>query len=127
MSVQPARKPETDPQAAVVTKAATRAAERLGVKNNALGRIVGLSEPTVSRMRKGRFIIDPKQKSYELALLFVRLYRALDAMVGGDDAVAAKWLVNTNTALNGVPLDMIQTVSGLINVIAYLDSRRARV
>jgi len=127
MRPQRALKPEADAQASVVTKAVARAAERLGVKNNTLSRIVGLSEPTVSRLRKGQFVIDPRHKSFELALLFIRLYRSLDAVVGGDDAVAAKWLTNPNTALSGTPLELIQTVNGLINVIAYLDSRRARV
>ena len=82
--------PEPAPEdAAVVTKAALRAAERLGVKNNVLARIVGLSEPTISRLRKGSLAIEPGQKAFELALLFVRLYRSLDAIVGGDDGVAA--------------------------------------
>jgi Protein of unknown function (DUF2384) len=57
----------------------------------------------------------------------VRLYRSLDAIVGGDDAVAASWLKNHNTALNGEPLALIQTISGLTNVVAYLDARRAIV
>jgi hypothetical protein len=78
-------------------------------------------------MRKGRYVFDPNHKSFELALLFVRLYRSLDAVVGGDETVAADWLTNNNTALNGKPIDLIQTVSGLISVITYLDSRRAVV
>jgi hypothetical protein len=59
--------------------------------------------------------------------MFVRLYRSLDAVVGGDDAVAGKWLANSNTALQGTPLELIQSVSGLANVIQYLDARRAVV
>jgi hypothetical protein len=47
--------------------------------------------------------------------------------MAGDDAVAADWLRNKNTALNGVPLELIQSVSGLVDVIAYLDARRAIV
>ncbi|MFZ5691404.1 MAG: antitoxin Xre/MbcA/ParS toxin-binding domain-containing protein [Pseudomonadota bacterium] len=122
-----ANEPAISREALVVTKAATRAADRLGLKNNVLGRIVGLSEPTISRMRKGRYVIDPNHKSFELALLFVRLYRSLDAVVGGDETVAADWLANNNTALNGKPIDLIQSISGLISVITYLDSRRAVV
>lgn len=119
--------PTPSREATVVTTATMRAADRLVLKNKVLSRIVGLSEPTISRMRRGEYLIDPHHKSFELALLFVRLYRSLDAMVGGDDAVAADWLSNSNTALNGRPLEIIQTVSGLANVIAYLDSRRAVV
>lgn len=127
MRANQAVKAEPNSEASVVTKAAARAAERLGVRSSALSRIVGLSEPTVSRMRKGHYVLDPRHKSFELALLFVRLYRSLDALVSGDDDAAAAWLTSRNTALNGVPVEMIQSVSGLINVISYLDSRRALV
>ena len=112
-------------EANIVTKATTRAADRLGLKNSTLSKIVGLSEPTISRMRRGNYVFDADHKSFELALLFVRLYRSLDSIVAGDDSVAADWLHNNNTALNGLPIELIQTVSGLTNVIAYLDSRRA--
>lgn len=111
----------------VVTKATLRAADRLEIKSTILARILGISEPTISRMRNGTYKLDPDQKPYELAVLFVRLYRSLDGIVAGDDRVASDWLKNTNTVLKGVPLDLIQSVSGLMNVIEYLDSRRAIV
>lgn len=111
----------------LVTKAAIRAAERLGIKSKTLAKIIGVSEATVSRMRQGGYPLEPHQKPFELAVLFVRLFRSLDAMTGGDEQVAAAWLVNDNTALNGKPVDLIQTVSGLANVIQYLDARRALV
>jgi hypothetical protein len=114
-------------QSQIVTKAALRAAERLEIKSTVLAKILGLSEPTVSRMRKGAYELEPEQKSFELAVLFVRLYRSLDGIVAGDDTVASDWLINKNTVLNGVPLELIQTISGLTNVIEYLDSRRAVV
>lgn len=121
-------RPESAPnESGVITKAALRAAERLGIKNNALAKIVGVSEPTVTRMRKGDYLLERGQKPFELAILFVRLYRSLDAVVGGDDTVASSWIKNKNIALNSVPLELIQTVAGLTNVIAYLDSRRASV
>ncbi|MGA7975295.1 MAG: MbcA/ParS/Xre antitoxin family protein [Pseudolabrys sp.] len=111
--------------AGIITKAALRAAEHLGIKNNVLARIVGVSEPTISRMRKGSYILEQGQKPFELAILFVRFYRSLDAIVGGDDAVAADWLKNQNVAFDAAPIELIQSVAGLANVIAYLDSRRA--
>jgi hypothetical protein len=97
------------------------------VTNRAFANVVGLSEATISRMRSKEYELQPGQKSYELALLFVRLYRSLDAIVGGDDASAGAWLTNRNTALRDEPLKLIQTVPGLMNVIQYLDSRRAIV
>ncbi len=124
----PKPRPESVPkESGVITKATLRAAERLGIKNNVLARIVGVSEPTVSRMRKGDYVLERGQKAFELAILFVRLYRSLDAIVGGDEAVAADWLKNKNTVLDSTPIELIQTVAGLANVIEYLDSRRAVV
>jgi Protein of unknown function (DUF2384) len=114
-------------QAAVVTKATLRAASKLGLTNKLLANIIGVSEATVSRMRSGGYLLQPGHKSFELAVLFVRLYRSLDAIVGGDDAVAGAWLKNRNTALDGEPIGFIQTVPGLMNVIQYLDARRAVV
>src|SRR5215475_7628063 len=111
----------------VVTKATLRAADRLGIKNNVLARIIGLSEPTISRMSKGAYLLAPDSKAFELAVLFVRFYRSLDGIIGGDDSVAADWLKNKNTVLDGTPLEVIQSVSGLANAIEYLDSRRAIV
>jgi hypothetical protein len=116
--------PEAGP---VVTKAVVRAADRLGVTARVLAVIIGVSEATVSRMRRGEFRLEPGTKPFELAVLFVRLFRSLDAIVGGDDRVAASWLGNPNTALDARPIEKVRTVSGLVDVIAYLDARRALV
>jgi len=121
-------KPRSHPvpsDSAIVIKALVRAADRLEVRNKFVSRIVGVSEASISRMRKGDFVLEGKP--LELAILFVRLYRSLDAVVGGDDAVARAWLRNKNSALKDTPLQLMQTVPGLIDVIQYLDARRAVV
>ena len=112
---------------AVLTKATLRAATRLGLSSKALAAVIGVSEATVSRMRGGDYTLQAGQKAFELATLFVRLYRSLDAIVGGDESVAKAWLVNINSALGDTPINLIQSVSGLVNVVQYLDSRRARI
>jgi uncharacterized protein (DUF2384 family) len=109
----------------VVTKAALRAAELLGLSNKTLARIVGLSEASVSRMGTGGYTLTPGDKPFELAVLFVRFYRALDAIVHGDDAVARAWMTSPNAALGGTPLALVQTLPGLVHAVAYLDARRA--
>lgn len=114
-------------QGAVLTKAVVRAAERLGLSARVLAGVLGLSEATVSRMKRGGFTLEQDTKAFELAVLFVRLFRSLDAIVGGDGAVARAWLANPNTALGARAVEKIQTVSGLVDVIAYLDARRALV
>ena len=114
-------------EATVLTKAVLRAAEHLGMTNKSLATVIGLSEATVSRMRSGDYTLQRGQKSFELAILFVRFYRSLDAIVGGDQEVARAWLKSSNTALDTEPLTLIQTVSGLMNALHYLDARRAIV
>lgn len=111
----------------VLSKALLRAADHLGLTAKTLGTIVGLSEPTVSRLKRGEFALEQGTKPFELAVLFVQLYRSLDAIVGGDETVAKAWLRNDNTALDGKPIEKIQTVPGLVDAIAYLDARRAVV
>ena len=95
--------------------------------NKTLANVIGVSEATVSRMRSGDYRLQRGQKSFELAILFVRFYRTLDSIVGGDQAVASAWLRNRNTILDCEPLTLIQTVAGLMNAIHYLDARRAIV
>jgi uncharacterized protein (DUF2384 family) len=120
--------PNQDPipsDSSIVIKALVRAADRLDVPNKTISKIIGVSQASVSRMRKGDFVLDGKP--LELAVMFVRLYRSLDAVVGGDDLVARAWLRNSNSALKKHPIDLIETVSGLTDVIQYLDARRAVV
>jgi hypothetical protein len=122
-SANPAPGPEP---AAVVTKAALRAAERLELSNRALATVLGVSEATVSRMGAGAYELAAGSKPYELAVLFLRLFRSLDAITGGDSRVARAWLRGENTALGAAPMALIESVSGLLNVVAYLDAHRAR-
>jgi hypothetical protein len=117
--------PVSEPE--VVSKAVLRAAARLGLSNKVLARVVGLSEASVSRMGSGSYTLTPADKPFELSILFLRLYRALDSIVDGDDAVAQAWLRNDNAALGAAPLTLIQSVSGLVHVVAYLDARRTLV
>ena len=112
---------------AALTKATVRAAGKLALNNRALASIIGVSEPSISRMKKGEFQLERGQKPFELGVLFVRLYRSLDAIVGGDEQVAQAWLRNQNTALGGVPLTLIRDPAGLVRTVDYLDAARARI
>ena len=125
MTVRADREEARTDRGAVLTKAAVRAAERLGLSARALAATTGLSEATVSRMKRGRYVLEEGSKPFELAALLVRVFRSLDAIAGGEDALARAWMRNPNSALGGAPIERIVTVSGLVDVVAYLDSRRA--
>ena len=121
----PRSRPDPLADAAVVTKAAVRAAARLGLAHRALARVLGVSEATVSRMSSGAYLLKRGDKAFEVALLFLRMFRALDALAGGDEQVSRAWLRNDNLALGGVPAARIESLSGLIDVVGYLDTDRA--
>jgi hypothetical protein len=111
----------------VISKAVARAADLLGLTNAVLARTIGVSEATASRLRAGVYALEPGTKPYELSLLLVRLYRSLDAVVGGDAASLRSWMTTANRALGGVPRDLVQTATGLVAAVDYVDAARARV
>ena len=110
----------------VVAKALFNAADRLCVDEQTLQKTIGLSESTLEKVKKsGRMPTDPKKM--EIALLFIRLFRSLDAIAGGDPDTVRSWMCAENLALCGRPVDRIQTITGLIDVLGYLDTRRALI
>jgi hypothetical protein len=136
--------PSTD-LAAVLAKAVLRAAQRLGLSNAELAPVVGITESSLSRMGKGAYRLREGTKVWEACVHFVRLFRSLDAFTGGDEAAARAWLRAPNIGLAGldpedyrrpreelarlgtVPLAALRHIEGLLDVVAYLDSRRALV
>jgi len=125
MSAIARRRAASDP-ADVLRKAVLAAAARLGLRQRQVAAVLGASEASVSRMLRGRGI-DPASKEGELALLFLRVYRSLDALVGGDDARAREWLHAANDHLGGTPADRLMHVEGLVDVAQYLDAVRGRL
>lgn len=124
-AVASAARSRPDP-AAVLGKAVLSAAARLGLRHRHLAAVLGASEASISRLQRERGI-DPASKEGELALLFLRLYRALDALVGGSDDQARQWLHAPNDHLAGVPAERIRQVEGLVDVVQYLDALRGRL
>lgn len=126
MPTLPASMASAPAPAAVLGKAVTRAAERLALPKSLLARILGVSPATVSRLCSDRYRLDPERKEWEFALLFVRVFRSLDSIVG-DTATARAWLNSENRALNGRPIDLMRSTEGLVRVVHYLDACRGLV
>ncbi len=111
----------------VISKAVSRAAALLGVNNALLAHILGVSEATASRLRAGHYMLQSGTKPYELSVLLIRLFRSLDAIMGGENASLQSWMRAENHALGGVPADLVQSVTGLVAAVDYVDAARARV
>ena len=118
--------PTADP-AHVLSKAVVRAARLLELTQRDVATALGISEATTSRLFAGKYVLSTERaKEWELGLLFVRLYRSLDALWGHEET-ARRWLASPNLALGAAPQELLRTVEGLVRVVAYLDAARSRV
>jgi transcriptional regulator with XRE-family HTH domain len=127
MALKAPRSVATPDEASVLTKAVTRAATLLGLTQRQLADTLGLSGPTTSRLYSGKYRLSAtRSKEWELGVLFVRLFRSLDAL-WGHEGTARAWLETYNTALGAAPLELIRTAAGLVRVVDYLDYARGRV
>lgn len=112
--------------AATLSKALVRAAPLLALNQAQLGTVLGLSAPTASRLMSGQWQLAPASKPWELATLLIRVFRSLDALVGGDAEARRAWLTSHNHALTATPHSLLLTTEGLVRVLHYLDAARAR-
>lgn len=110
----------------VLAKAVLSAAERLGLRNNHLAAVLGSSEASISRLQHGREL-NPSTKEGELGLLFLRMFRSLDSLMGGSEDKARLWLHAPNLHVAGIPAERIRRVEGLVDVVQYLDAMRGRL
>ncbi|MBK5937904.1 antitoxin Xre-like helix-turn-helix domain-containing protein [Halochromatium roseum] len=116
----------TSNASAVLSKAVTRAAERLDVSRSLLAKVLGVSPSTITRLYAGDYQFEQHRKEWELALLFVRLFRSLDSIVG-EEGNARIWLNSENRGLNARPIELISQAEGLVRVVHYLDASRGLV
>ncbi|MDJ0878288.1 MAG: MbcA/ParS/Xre antitoxin family protein [Halieaceae bacterium] len=110
----------------LVTQAALNAAGELGISNRRLAGVLGVSGSKLDRARAERASFSGKD--YELALLLIRIYRALYAILGGNREQMQHWLKTPNQHLqNTAPLDQLGRLEGIVMVMRYLDAMRGRI
>ena len=111
---------------AVLAKAALNAAAELGLKQADLAAVLGLHRTAVSRLKRNPSL-DPESKQGELALMLVRLARALFALTGGDETWIRHFMQTPNKVTGGVPAEQIRTVEGLVTVLQFVDAIRGKI
>ena len=121
--MRPAERPAASP-AATLAKALVRASSALGLTQSELAGILGSSAASVSRTFAGDRPVDPASAEGRHALLFVRVFRSLDALLGGDGAKARLWLRSQNRHLGAEPVRLLARTQGLVHVAEYLDAMR---
>jgi hypothetical protein len=104
-------------------------ASRGGVRNDAPFANSSRFAPPGSRRRlaAGYYELAPNSKPWEFAVLLVRIFRSLDALVGSRDEVMRTWLGSHNRGINGVPATLMASAEGMVRVLNYLDANRGLV
>ena len=123
MPASESTKPSPD---AVLVKAVLNAAEQLGLKQADLATVLGVHRTAISRLKQNPSL-DPESKQGELALLLIRLARALFALTGGDREWINHFMHSPNRLTGGVPAKQIETIQGLMTVLRFTDAIRGKL
>lgn len=123
MGSAPHQQPEAD---AVLAKAVLRAAEQLGLRQAELAAVLGIHRTAVSRLKQSP-ALDPHSKAGELALLLIRVARALFALTGGDEEWMRHFLRTPNRLTGAVPAEQLQSIQGLVTVLQTVDALRGKI
>lgn len=110
----------------VLAKAVLNAAAQLGLKQADLAAVLGIHRTAVSRLKQNPSL-DPKSKQGEIALLLVRVARALFALTGGDEDWIKHFMHTHNRLTGGVPARQVESIQGLTTVLQFVDAMRGKI
>jgi len=113
-------------QESVLAKAVLNAAEQLGLKQAELAAVLGVHRTAISRLKQNQSL-DPLSKQGEIALLVVRIARALFALTGGDTEWSKHFMHTHNNVTGGIPAKQIESIQGLMTVVQFVDAIRGKV
>jgi len=103
-----------------VADARLKAAAELWFSKEELGDSVGRHCTILER--RG---LEPSSKEGQLGLLFLRVVRSFDALMGADVELMPHWMEQPNAHLAGqCPRKLLFSVEGLGRLAAYLDALR---
>ena len=110
----------------VLAKAVLNASTELTLNQTELAAVLGVHRTAISRLKQKQSL-EPSSKQGELALLLVRVARAVSALTGGDSDWIRHFMRSPNKITGGVPADQVQTVQGLMTVLQFVDATRGKV
>jgi len=110
--------PRDQSDAQLVAQACGRAAQVLGLSTSELSELLTQHQPNADGQD-----LDPTTREGQLALLFLRVYRSLHGLYGGDQRLMRHWIEQPNRHLGEQsPRLLLARIEGLNCVADYLDS-----
>jgi hypothetical protein len=102
---------------ALLSKAFLNAGKRLSFTTPELSHIVDCDISQVN-------FINPESKAGIRALYFIRAYKKLYSVLGGDEEEMKLWMKGENTGTGGIPAQQVQEedIAGLVQVMEYLEA-----
>ena len=111
-------------QQAVLSEAISKLQEKWELTNKDIAEVIGKDTSFITRLHQGKTHINPDDKTGQLSLLLIRIFRSLGAFLGDRMHVQQEWLKAHNYAFNNSPLNAMKTIEGINQVVMYLDHMR---
>lgn len=110
--------------AAELTKKFFEVTNFLGLSNREIGEILGVSEATISRAKtRERYFAQNRHQQWRCAELMIRAVSELNRIY--DHPRKEKhWFTTYNSDLGAMPITLLHSMEGLIEVVSHLESRQ---
>lgn len=110
-------------QSGVVAKALTNVIDEFSLSPESASQILGIDLNMITKQSIEQCLKD--SDSLELALMLIKIYRSLYAIVGGSQSAMTHWLTTDNRDFHGhSPLEQMRCQNGLTEVARYLETMK---
>ncbi|OAL76796.1 hypothetical protein AY606_12575 [Acinetobacter sp. SFB] len=110
----------------ILVKASWKAAEHLGLKPEQFIKILHLESVDVN-LSEATLMLDPNSKQEEIALILIRIYKAIYTLNGGDIEWIHHFLNSPNLLTGGIPMEQLKSMDGLLSVLNTVESLQQNV
>lgn len=107
-----------------ISQLVLRLAELWQLTDPEVGAIVGVPASWIEQLRSGERQLNSCGKFFENGRILLRVFLALDAWLGCDDAAIRSWLRASNKDLSAAPIDIMVQANGLASMESYVGGLR---
>ena len=104
----------------ILATALKRASSLMGISNSSLAKILKIDTNTLSRIFENG--INPDSQRGHASTLIVRIYKSLSQLSGNDNNYIQHFLFSENRYFRNKPINVMETIDGLILINKYLDT-----